>query len=48
MYVILKLLLDNKNADFRNQTIILLVAGWSEFMWACHNEHNDAEANFDF
>ena len=29
-------------------TKLLLVAGWSEFMWACHNEHNDAEANFDF
>ena len=41
---IVKLLLDNKNADFHNQTI----ARWSEFMWACHNEHNDAEANFDF
>ena len=32
-------------------TKLLLVAGWSEFMWACHNVHKDAEdaeANFDF
>ena len=41
---IVKLFLDNKNADFHSPTI----ARWSEFMWACHNGHKDAEANFDF